>query len=84
MEQQLADEIAYVMRVKGVTQTDFAKHRNVTRQSVSPVFSGRSGLLTSTAADLLEWLGVRIKLELIEREGQHEPTPRPRRTRAKD
>jgi transcriptional regulator with XRE-family HTH domain len=66
IEQQLADEIAYHMRIKGVTQTDFANHRGVSRQSVSPVFSGRGGLLTGTAKDLLEWLGVRIKLEPIE------------------
>lgn len=66
IEQQLADEIAYQMRVKGLTQTDFANHRGVTRQAVSPVFSGRTGLLTGTAKDLLEWLGVRIKLEPIE------------------
>lgn len=68
MEQQLADEIAFVMRIKGISQTDFAKHRGVTRQSVSPIFSGRGGLLSGTAQDLLEFLGVRIKLEMIEPE----------------
>jgi transcriptional regulator with XRE-family HTH domain len=83
VEQQLSDEIAYLMRVKGVTQTDFANHRGVSRQSVSPIFSGRGGLLTNSAQDLLTWLGVRIKLEPIEGEG-HEATPRPKRTRAKD
>lgn len=66
MEQQLADQIAHVMRVKGLTQQDFATHRGVTRQSVSPYFNGRKGLLTGTAEDLLKFLGVRIKLEVIE------------------
>jgi transcriptional regulator with XRE-family HTH domain len=66
VEEQLADQIAHLMRVKGVTQQDFATHRGVTRQSVSPYFNGRKGLLTGTAKDLLEFLGVRIKLEVIE------------------
>ena len=63
MEQKLADQIDYLMRVKGLTQTEFAKHRGVTRQSVSRVFTGKGGLLTGTAKDLLEWLGVELKLE---------------------
>lgn len=66
IEQEIADQVAYVMRVKGITQADFAKHRGVTRQAVSTVFSGKSGILTGTAKDLFEWLGVRIKLDVIE------------------
>lgn len=65
IEQDLADQIALLMRVKGISQTDFAKHRGVSRQSVSPAFRGKGGLLTGTGRDLLEFLGVRIKLEVI-------------------
>jgi DNA-binding XRE family transcriptional regulator len=60
------DEIAYVMRVKGISQTDFAKAQGVTRQSVNALFTGRTKALTGTARDLLEYLGVRIKLEVID------------------
>jgi transcriptional regulator with XRE-family HTH domain len=68
MEQQLLDEIAYVMRVKGISQTDFATHKGVSRQSVSQFFTGKKSMLTGTARDLLDYLGVRIKLEMIEKE----------------
>ena len=66
IEQQLLDEIAYVMRVKGLTQTDFANSKNVSRQAVSQFFTGRKALLTGTARELLDYLGVRIKLEVID------------------
>jgi transcriptional regulator with XRE-family HTH domain len=62
------DEIAYVMRVKGISQKDFAEHKGVTRQSVNSIFTGRTKMLTGTGRDLLEYLGVRIKLEVIEDE----------------
>ena len=68
MEQQILDEIAYVMRVKGISQKDFAEHKGVTRQSVNAIFTGRNGVLTGTGRELLEFLGVRIKLEMIEPE----------------
>ena len=68
MEQQILDEIAYVMRVKGVTQKEFAEHKGVSRQSVNSVFTGRTKMLTGTGRELLEYLGVRIKLEPIEKE----------------
>ena len=68
MEQQLLDEIAFVMRVKGITQKDFADHKKTTRQNVNPIFNGRSGVLTGMGKDLLEFLGVKIKLEMIEPE----------------
>ena len=66
MDQQLLDEIAHVMRVKGISQTDYATHKGVTRQSVSQFFTGRKALLTGTGKDLLEFLGVRLKLEIID------------------
>ena len=59
------DEVAYVMRVKGLSQKDFAEHKGVTRQSVNAVFTGRNKLLTGSGRELLEFLGVRIKLEVI-------------------
>ena len=64
------DEIAYVMRVKGLSQKDFAEHKGVTRQSVSALFTGRTKVLNGTARDLLDFLGVRIKLEVIDDEKQ--------------
>jgi plasmid maintenance system antidote protein VapI len=66
MEQQMLDEIAHVMRVKGITQKDFAEHRGASRQSVNQLFTGRRGLFTDTARDLLEFLDVKIKLEFSE------------------
>jgi plasmid maintenance system antidote protein VapI len=68
LEQQFLDEIAHVMRVKDITQTDFANAKGVTRQSVNAIFTGRTKMLTGTARGLLEYLGVRVKLELIEKE----------------
>ena len=66
IEQQLLDEIAHVMRVKGITQRDFATHKGVTPQSVNQIFTGRRGLLTDSGVELLEYLDIRIKLEFIE------------------
>jgi predicted XRE-type DNA-binding protein len=66
IEQQILDEVAHVMRVKGISQKDFAASRGVSRQSVNALFSGRTKMFTGTARDLLEFLGVRIKLEVIE------------------
>jgi plasmid maintenance system antidote protein VapI len=60
------DDIAHIMRVKGISQTDFAASKGVTRQSVSALFTGRTKVLTGTARELLEFLGVRIKLEVID------------------
>ena len=68
IEQQLLDEIAHVMRVKNLSQTDFAQAKDKSRQAVNPYFTGRKALLTGTGRELLEYLGVRIKLELIEKE----------------
>ena len=65
------DEIAYVMRVQGISQKDFADHKGVTRQSVNSIFTGRTKMLTGTGRDLLEYLGVRIKLEVIEDGDKH-------------
>ena len=66
MEEQLLDEVAHQMRLKGLTQTDFAVAKNVTRQSVNALFTGRTKILTGTARELFEYLGVRLKLEVIE------------------
>lgn len=73
VEQKLADQIDLAMRIKGVTQTDFAKHRGVTRQAVSRVFTGKGGLLTGTAKDILDWLGLEITLTAKE-EGERSAT----------
>lgn len=67
MEQKLADQISLQMRIKGLTQSDYARHRGVTRQSVTRAFGGKKGLLTGQAVDILEWLGFEIKLIPIER-----------------
>lgn len=66
MEAQLLEEVRRVMREKGITQTDFADNKGISRQAVNPYFAGRRGLLTDTGKDLLEFLGVRIRLEPIE------------------
>ena len=66
IEEQLLDEIAYVMRIKGISQTDYATAKGVTRQSVYAMFTGRTKMFTGTARGLLEHLGVKIKLEVIE------------------
>ena len=62
MEQKMADQISLQMRIKGVSQSDYARHRGVTRQSVTRAFSGKKGLLTGQAVDILEWLGLEITL----------------------
>lgn len=51
------------MQREGKTQADFAAFKGVSRQSVNPYFAGRKGLLTETGKELLEFLGVTIKLE---------------------
>jgi transcriptional regulator with XRE-family HTH domain len=66
IEEQLLDEIAHVMRVKGVSQRDFAEHKGVSPQSVNQIFTGRRGLLTSSGVELLEYLGVHIRLDMAE------------------
>lgn len=64
------DEVAYLMRVRGLTQRDFAQHKQVTPQSVNQVFTGKVKMLTGQGRELLEWLGVKIKLEVTEDEKQ--------------
>jgi transcriptional regulator with XRE-family HTH domain len=66
IENQLLDEIFRVMRRRGLTQKDFAAAKGKTPQAVNPYFRGHKSLLTDTGKDLLEFLGVRIRLELIE------------------
>ena len=53
------------MRERGVTQSDFASSKGIMRQTVNPYFKGRKSLLTETGKDLLEFLGVKIRLEVI-------------------
>jgi transcriptional regulator with XRE-family HTH domain len=65
IREQLLDEIAHVMRVKDVSQRDFAEHKGVSPQSVNQIFTGRRGLLTSSGIELFEYLGVRLRLEII-------------------
>lgn len=62
MEAQLLEEVKRVMREKGVSQTDFAEKKGISRQAVNPYFAGRRGLLTDTGKDLLEFLGVEVRL----------------------
>ncbi len=64
------DEVAYLMRVRGLSQRDFAQYKNVTPQSVNALFKGKNKMLTGQGRELLEWLGVRIKLEVIDDEKQ--------------
>lgn len=66
IERLLLDEIEQIMCQKGLTQQDFATKKGISRQAVNPYFTGRRGLLTDTGKDLLEFLGMRIKLEPIE------------------
>ena len=53
------------MRERRITQSGFAASKGIMRQTVNPYFSGKKSLLTETGKDLLEYLGVRIKLEVI-------------------
>jgi transcriptional regulator with XRE-family HTH domain len=62
VEAQLLEEVKRVMREKGMTQTEFADRKGISRQSVNPYFSGKRGLLTDTGKDLLEFLGVEVRL----------------------
>jgi transcriptional regulator with XRE-family HTH domain len=66
IEQQLIEEIAKAMQARKQTQAAFASSKNINRQAVNPYFTGRKSLLTETGKDLLEFLGVRIKLEVID------------------
>jgi transcriptional regulator with XRE-family HTH domain len=65
IENQLLLEIARVMREKNITQTSYANAKGVSRQSINPYLKGRKMLLTPVASELLEFLGVQIKLEPI-------------------
>ena len=65
IETELLNEIHRVMREKGVNQTDYAKHRGTSRQSVNPYLTGRKLLLSPVGSDLLEYLGVKVKLEIV-------------------
>jgi DNA-binding transcriptional regulator YiaG len=62
IEKELLNEIHRIMRDKELSQGDYAKHRNVSRQSVNPYLTGRKLLLTAIGSDLLEFLNVEIKL----------------------
>jgi hypothetical protein len=66
IEKQLIEEINKAMQTRKQTQAAFASSKNVNRQAVNPYFTGRKSLLTETGKDLLEFLGVRIKLEVID------------------
>ncbi|AFD25909.1 hypothetical protein DGo_CA1982 [Deinococcus gobiensis I-0] len=54
------------MRRAGKTQAEFATFKGASRQAVNPYFTGKKALLTDTALELFEFLGVRVKLEPIE------------------
>lgn len=58
------------MRRAGKSQADFASFKGASRQAVNPYFTGKKALLTDTALELLDFLGVRIRLEPIA------PTPK--------
>ena len=62
VEAELIAQIEEAMRKSGKTQADFAAHKGTTRQAVNPYFSGRKSLLTETGKDLLDFLGVSIRL----------------------
>ena len=65
IEKQLLEQVEQIMRERGVTQSDFASSKGILRQTVNPYFKGRKSLLTETGKDLLEFLGVKIRLEVI-------------------
>lgn len=65
IEQQLIEQIELVMRERGVTQSDFASSKGIMRQTVNPYFKGKKSLLTETGKNLLEFLGVKIRLEVV-------------------
>jgi transcriptional regulator with XRE-family HTH domain len=77
IEQQLIDQVMDIMHARRVTQSEFAASKGITRQTVNPYFTGKKSLLTETGKDILEYLGVRIKLEVIE-DGQKATTRRTR------
>lgn len=54
------------MREKGLTQAEYARRMGISRQQINQYMTGRRSLLTSTGKDLLESLGVRIRLEPIQ------------------
>lgn len=66
IEAELITELDAAMKRAGKTQADFATFKGASRQAVNPYFTGRKALLTETAQELFEFLGVRIKLEPIE------------------
>lgn len=66
MEAQLLQEIKRIMIEKGIKPSEFADQKGISRQSVSQYMTGKRGLLTDTGKDLLEYLGVRIKLEVVD------------------
>lgn len=68
MEQQLLEEVERVMRQKGVSQAEYARQKDKSRQHINLYIKGKKPLLTSTGTELLEYLGVRIRLEVIEEE----------------
>jgi len=68
VEAELIEELENTMRKAGKTQAEFAAFKGVSRQSVHPYFNGKRGLLTDTARDLFDFLGVRIRLEPIDHE----------------
>ncbi len=65
IENQFRKEIARVMQEKGITQTEYATAKGISRQSINPYLTGRKLLLTPVASELLEYLGVQIRLEII-------------------
>ncbi|WP_043801923.1 helix-turn-helix domain-containing protein [Deinococcus gobiensis] len=66
IEAELIGELEQAMRRAGKTQAEFATFKGASRQAVNPYFTGKKALLTDTALELFEFLGVRVKLEPIE------------------
>lgn len=66
IEHELLLQLEDAMRRQGKTQADFAAQKGVSRQTVNPYFNGRKSLLTNTGREILDYLGLRIRLEPIE------------------
>lgn len=67
MEADLVAEVARTLRRAGKTQKGFALSKGVSPQAVNPYFTGSKALLTDTAIELFEYLGVRVRLEPVEK-----------------
>ena len=61
MDGELLEQIRVLMAAQGITQAELARELNTSRQSLNRYLTGRRGLLTGIAIEVLERLKAPVK-----------------------